>query len=87
MRRARVLTGPVARPGAPLLVASGLRRLYRDFAALDGVDLELYGGESVALVGPNGAGKMTLLTILAGVARANAGTVAWAAWLRASARC
>jgi ABC-type multidrug transport system ATPase subunit len=68
----------VTAPGAPLLVAKGLRRLYGDVAALDGVDLDLRAGESVVLLGPNGAGKTTLLTILAGVARASAGTVAWA---------
>jgi ABC-2 type transport system ATP-binding protein len=65
-------------PGAPLLVASGLRRRYRDFTALEDVHLELRGSESVALLGPNGAGKTTLLTILAGVTHASAGTVAWA---------
>jgi ABC-2 type transport system ATP-binding protein len=59
-------------------VASGLRRLYRGVAALDGVDLELRSGESVVLLGPNGAGKTTLLTILAGVARPSEGRVEWA---------
>ena len=58
-------------------MARGLRRRYRDFAALDGVDLDLRAGESVALLGPNGAGKTTLLTILAGVARATEGAVEW----------
>jgi ABC-2 type transport system ATP-binding protein len=64
--------------GPPLLVASALRRRFRDFTALDGIDLELRGGESVALVGPNGAGKTTLLTILAGVIRSTGGRVEWA---------
>ncbi len=67
-----------AAAGGPLLVARGLRREYRGVVALDGVDLELAGGESVALLGPNGAGKTTLLTILAGVARAGGGSVSWA---------
>lgn len=62
----------------PVLVARHLARGFRGVRALEGVDLDLAAGEAVALVGPNGAGKTTLLTILAGVARSDAGTVAWA---------
>lgn len=61
-----------------MLVARGLTRDYRGVLALDGVDVDLGGGESVALLGPNGAGKTTLLTILAGVTRPGAGTLSWA---------
>ena len=59
-------------------MARGLTRRYRGVVALDGVNLDLRGGESVALLGPNGAGKTTLLTILAGVTRPGAGTLEWA---------
>lgn len=60
-----------------MLVARGLRRDFRGVRALDGVDVDLSGGEAVALLGPNGAGKTTLLTILAGVTRPSGGTTTW----------
>jgi ABC transporter len=45
----------------------------------DGVDLEVRKGEFVALLGPSGTGKTTLLRILAGLDRADAGEVEVAA--------
>jgi ATPase subunit of ABC transporter with duplicated ATPase domains len=42
---------------------------------LEDVDLTLHGGERVALVGPNGGGKSTLLHVLAGVIVPDAGEV------------
>ena len=47
--------------------AEGLTKRFGATPALNGVDLELTGGEVIALVGPNGAGKTTLLLILAGL--------------------
>ncbi len=49
-------------------------------ALLDGIDLELRGGERVALLGPNGAGKSLLLQVISGLRPPDEGVVeAWPA--------
>lgn len=62
-----------------MLEVEGLRKAYpapgRAVAVLDGVDLSLSAGESLALRGESGSGKSTLLHILAGLEPADAGTV------------
>jgi putative ABC transport system ATP-binding protein len=46
--------------------------------ALRGIDLELYAGEMVVLLGPSGSGKSTLLNILGGLDTATSGEVFYA---------
>jgi predicted ABC-type transport system involved in lysophospholipase L1 biosynthesis ATPase subunit len=45
--------------------------------ALDGVDLEIHGGDSVALLGRSGSGKTTLLHVLGGLVEPSGGVVEW----------
>jgi branched-chain amino acid transport system ATP-binding protein len=58
-----------------ILRAEGLRKLYGQFCALDGVSLTIGAGEFVSIIGPNGAGKSTLINVLTGVLRPTAGSV------------
>ena len=53
----------------------GLRKTFGARAVLDGIDLEVRRGEFFALLGPSGTGKTTLLRLLAGLERPDAGTV------------
>jgi putative ABC transport system ATP-binding protein len=59
--------------------ARGLTKTYRngevEVHALAGVDLDLYAGELVVLLGPSGSGKSTLLNILGGLDHATSGRV------------
>lgn len=57
------------------IVATGLRKTYRETAALDGLDLRVNNGEVFALLGPNGAGKTTTIDILTGQLLGDAGEV------------
>jgi len=58
-----------------ILRADGLRKLYGEFCALDGVSLTVDQGEFVSIIGPNGAGKSTLINILTGVIPPSSGSV------------
>jgi branched-chain amino acid transport system ATP-binding protein len=53
-----------------LLAASGLTAFYGDAQALFGIDFDLHEGETVAIIGANGAGKSTFLKALTGLVRA-----------------
>ncbi len=53
----------------------GARHRYRRTLAVDGIDLEIKAGASVALVGPDGVGKSTLLALIAGAKRIQEGRI------------
>lgn len=63
--------------GTPVLSLHQVGKSFGAVNALTGIDLDVYPGEVVALVGDNGAGKSTLVKTLAGVHRPTAGEIRW----------
>lgn len=60
-----------------MLEVRGLTVRFGSTTALDGVDLEVAAGETLAVLGPSGGGKSTLLRAVAGLEVPDAGTVSW----------
>lgn len=61
----------------PLLRIDGLTKRFGKTTAVDGISFTVGGGEIVGLLGPNGAGKSTTFLCLAGLLRADSGSIAW----------
>jgi ATPase subunit of ABC transporter with duplicated ATPase domains len=63
--------------GKEVLKIEGVKKAYGDKAVLHGVDLTVERGDRLAIMGPNGIGKSTLLKIAMGRLEADAGEVTW----------
>ena len=61
-------------PGA-IISARNLHKSYGNNPVLRNVSLDIYPGESVAIMGPSGSGKTTLLHALSGIIKLDAGSV------------
>jgi lipopolysaccharide export system ATP-binding protein len=61
--------------GTSSIVTEGLVKTYGTRAVVDGIDLQMTGGEVVGLLGPNGAGKTTTFYMVVGLVPATRGRV------------
>ncbi len=63
--------------GQQVLEISGLKKSFDDLLVLNNLDLNVNRGDRIAVIGPNGVGKSTLIKILAGVLKADEGRIQW----------
>ena len=74
----RFLVDPKEKLHRGAVEAKGLSKSYGSRSLFHNLDISVEAGEKVAIIGPNGVGKTTLLRCLAGNLEADAGSVKWA---------
>ena len=59
----------------PLIELKGVSKSFGDNKVLDNVDLTIYRGEALGIIGPSGTGKSTILRVIAGLTAPDAGEI------------
>ena len=67
------------RTGEDVMEIRGFKKSFGDRRLFENVDLKVYAGDRIALIGPNGIGKTTLLKCLIGREKPDGGYVRWGA--------
>lgn len=62
-------------PNNVVIRIKGLKKAFEDYSVLRGVDLDLYQGENLVVLGRSGTGKSVLIKIISGLLQPDAGTV------------
>src|SRR4051812_3035788 len=66
---------PVPQAARPLLEVEGLAKRYGGLVAVKSIGFSVRPGEILGLIGPNGSGKSTVMKLIMGLERPNAGSV------------
>ncbi|MBB6131217.1 ABC transporter ATP-binding protein [Mucilaginibacter lappiensis] len=59
----------------PVISIRGLKKAFEDYAVLRGIDLDLYQGENLVVLGRSGTGKSVLIKIISGLLKPDAGEI------------
>jgi phospholipid/cholesterol/gamma-HCH transport system ATP-binding protein len=59
----------------PLIQLRGISKKFGNNVILDGVDIDIYKGEGLGIIGPSGTGKSTVLRVIAGLLAPDEGSV------------
>lgn len=72
---------PIRHLSHEVVTIHNLHKSFDDYHLLKGIDLTIYGGERVAIIGPNGCGKTTLINIFLGKDSSYEGSVNFGKWV------
>lgn len=73
--KTRIKFDPKIRSGRDVLLVENLEKSFDDFKLLKGINLEIYRGERVGLIGANGIGKTTLFKLILGQEEEDSGSI------------